>query len=70
VSGNLFADTIRYRAAIFLDGSIDGAFVDNIVDGDLLAYELDTSSARGFRAARNMRRGGTAAAPTQPGFVP
>jgi hypothetical protein len=70
VSRNVFSDTIRYRAAIFLDGSIDGAFVDNIVNGDLLAYELDTSSARGFRAARNMRRGGTAAAPTQPGFVP
>ena len=70
VSRNVFADTIRYRAAIFLDGSIEGAFVGNIVNGDLLAYELDTSSARGFRATHNMRRGGTPAAPTQPGVVP
>jgi hypothetical protein len=70
VRQNVFADTIRYRAAIFLDGSINGAFVNNIVNGDLLAYEVDASSARGFRAARNVRRGGTPAAPTQPGVVP
>ena len=70
VSGNVFADTIRYRAAIFLDGSIDGAFVNNIVNGDLLAYELDPSSAQGFRAAGNVRQGGTPAAPKQPGIVP
>jgi hypothetical protein len=58
VAFNVFAETIEYRAAFFLDGSLGGMFMNNIVDGSYRAYEVDASSTPGWRTARNLRHVG------------
>jgi hypothetical protein len=63
VAFNAFADTIGFRAASFLSGSSQGAFLNNIVDGSYPAYELDDSSAPGWVAEGNLRALGSPGVP-------
>jgi hypothetical protein len=56
VAFNVFAETIEYRAAFFLDASPGGTFVNNIVEGNYRPYELDASSMPGWRTDRNLRQ--------------
>ncbi len=71
VAFNAFADTIRFRAAAFLHGSSEGAFLNNIVDGSYLAYELDDSSAPGWAVEGNLRAlGSPGVLPTESGVEP
>jgi hypothetical protein len=69
VAHNAFAETIQFRAASFLDGSSGGAFVNNIVDGNYFAYEVDEASAPGWSAAGNLRARGRPGLPPTEGGV-
>lgn len=48
VRGNVLGGPLLDRAAIFLDGSTGGAFIDNTVPADVRPYEIDEASAPGF----------------------
>jgi hypothetical protein len=48
VRGNTFEGPNLDRAAIFLGGSLDGAFLDNTVPDSVSPYQLDEESAEGF----------------------
>lgn len=63
VAFNVFAETIVYRAAFFLDGSSGSTFTNNIVDGNYRAYELDGASSSGWRTDGNLRQAGRPGAP-------